>query len=255
MPRISLKDITVEFPIYGGNLSFRKAFIGQAVGGLIKKKQGQRIPVVTALDSISLEINDGDRVALIGHNGAGKSTLLRTLAGIYSPVAGEIQVLGRISPLFDMSLGMRPELTGLENIYSIGMFLGMTKKEVTSRIDEVINFASLGEFSTLPVKTYSTGMQWRLAFSIATSIETDILLLDEGIGAVDSSFTVKAERRINDLVSRSSAVVIASHSESLIRSLCNKAVLLQHGKLTGYGALDEMLELYNSRSDRAPLPA
>lgn len=245
MSRISLKDVSIEFPVYGGNLSFRKTIFHQTVGGLIKNKE-QRIPVVTALDSISLDFDDGDRIGLIGHNGAGKSTLLRTLAGIYPPATGHVHVSGKVSPLFDMYLGLRAESTGYENIFSIGMFLGMTWNEIKNRTHEIVDFAELGDFAGLPVKSYSTGMQWRLAFSIATSIETDILLLDEGFGAIDKSFAAKADQRINKLIQRSAIVVVASHTESLIRRICNKVVVLQRGKVVGTGSLDEMLAMYHA---------
>lgn len=241
-----MRDVSIEFPIYGGNLSFRKAIFRQAVGGLIKNKE-QRIPIITALDSINLDINDGDRVGLIGHNGAGKSTLLRTVAGIYPPATGHVHVNGKISPLFDMYLGLRLESTGYENIFSIGMFMGMGWREIKNRMDEIIDFAELGDFAGLPVKSYSTGMQWRLAFSIATSIETDILLLDEGFGAIDMSFATKADDRISKLIRRSAVVVLASHSENLIRRICTKVVVLERGRILGVGFLDEMLEMYHAR--------
>lgn len=250
MSRISLSDVTIEFPIYGGNLSFRKAIFHQTVGGLIKNKE-QRIPIVTALDSVCLSIDDGDRVGLIGHNGAGKSTLLRTIAGIYPPSAGRVQISGRVSPLFDMYLGLRAESTGYENIFIVGLFLGMPWNEIKKRVDEIVDFAELGDFAGLPVKSYSTGMQWRLAFSIATSIAPDILLLDEGFGAVDTAFSAKADQRISALIRRSAVVAIASHSESVIRRLCNKALILHHGKAVGVGDIDEMLAMYNAGVDAA----
>ncbi|HMD54303.1 MAG TPA: ATP-binding cassette domain-containing protein, partial [Phycisphaerae bacterium] len=186
-----------------------------------------------------------DRVGLIGHNGAGKSTLLRVLAGVYAPVSGRIITEGIVSSLLNNSPGMNAEDTGYENIMTCGMYLGMTKAEILTKIPEIEEFSELGEYLALPVRTYSTGMLTRLGFGIATSIDPEILLLDEGLGAGDSRFLERVNQRINKLISRASILVIASHGVGLIKSLCNKCVLMNHGKVVRVGDTDEVIEEYH----------
>ncbi len=160
------------------------------VGGNIDSDA--KVPVINALRDITVDINHGDRVGLVGHNGAGKSTLLRLLSGIYEPTSGTSEVRGRVAPVFDLGVGMDPEISGLENIIIRGLFLGMTRKQMVARIDDIADFTELGDFLRMPLRTYSTGMRVRLALGVVTSIDPEILLLDEGIGAVDAAFLEKA---------------------------------------------------------------
>ena len=142
----------------------------------------------------------GDRVGLVGHNGAGKSTLLRLLSGIYEPTRGSATVGGRVAPVFDLGVGMDPEISGYENIIIRGLFLGQTRKQMAAKVDEIAEFTELGEYLSMPLRTYSTGMRVRLAMGVVTSIDPEILLLDEGIGAVDADFLKKAQSRLQSLV-------------------------------------------------------
>jgi len=245
VPLIELKNLCIDFPVYGANAkSFRHAIFRKRTGGTTEEQSGTVI--VRAIKDLNLKIYNGDRIGLIGHNGAGKSTLLRALAGVYEPTNGSIIVKGKISALFNPTLGMDSDDTAIENIYSIGHFLGMSKKEINSKIDDIASFTELGEFLYLPVRTYSSGMQLRLAFAIATSIDPDILLLDEGIGVGDARFAARAQKRMNALLARSNVLVIASHSDEMIRSLCNKALLMEEGCPVFFGDVDEALNIYHS---------
>ena len=246
MPSVELNNVSVSFSIYtAGSRSLKNAMIAATTGGRIGSDSKHII--VQALDQVSLRLGDGDRVALIGHNGAGKTTLLRVLAGIYEPLAGSVKVEGRVTPMFDLSLGIDPESTGYENIVLRGLYLGLSKDEIMVRRDNVAEFTELGQFLDLPVRTYSAGMQARLAFAMSTCIEPEILLLDEGIAAGDASFLEKANDRLRHFIDKAGILVLASHSHELVRRLCNKAILMEHGRLLWSGSVDEGLSVYENR--------
>lgn len=230
MPHISLRDLTVEFAIFGANArSLKNTILTQATGGRVMA--GARdIVTVRAIDRLSLEISAGDRIGLVGHNGSGKTTLLRVLAGIYKPVGGSAVIDGKVGTLLDPSAGLDAEATGIENIYLRGFILGMSKREIGARIDDIAEFSELGDFLSLPLKTYSAGMSARLAFAISTTVQNDILLIDEGIGAGDASFQEKAHRRIEGLFDRTPIVILASHADDLIRRFCNRKIEMEHGR-------------------------
>src|SRR3954453_14516748 len=198
MVRIEPREASVDFPIfYAKSRSLKKAVLG-VVGGPIASDD-HKVPVIQALHDISLTLEEGDRVALVGHNGAGKSTLLRLLSGIYEPTGGTAVVQGRVAPIFDLGVGMDPEISGYENIMIRGLFLGMSRKQMEQRVDDIADFTELGDFLGMPLRTYSTGMRVRLALGVVTSIDPEILLLDEGIGAVDAAFMERARGRLSDL--------------------------------------------------------
>jgi ABC-2 type transport system ATP-binding protein len=245
MASIALEDIGVDFALYQGSArSLKKSVLRNTVGGLIGNRDQDDRTVVRALSHVSLSVNTGDRLALIGNNGAGKSTLLRVLAGIYRPTSGKIFVQGRRVPLFDIALGADEEATGRENIMLRGLLMGLTRKEIDQRIDEIGEFSELGDFLDLPTKTYSSGMMLRLLFSIATSLGSEILLMDEWIVAGDEKFLARAHQRLRDLVSQSSILILASHTAELLRSVCNRAVLLEAGAIVATGTVDEILDRY-----------
>lgn len=230
MTSISLKNVSVSFPIYGaGSASLKKTLAASVTGGRFGKETG--VNVVEALSNINLELKSGDRLGLLGHNGAGKSTLLRALAGVYEPSAGEFVRHGSVASLIDPSLGIEPDATGIENIMLRGLVMGMSKKQVDDMTPQICEFSGLGEYVNMPVRTYSTGMMMRLAFSISTSVEADILLMDEWLSVGDAEFTEKAEQRMRDVVSKSGILVLASHSMDLIRKECNRVVRLEHGRI------------------------
>lgn len=244
MASIRLDHVSLAFPLYdASSRSLKKRVMPGLLGGRIGSGEGHA-SVVQALDDVTLHLNHGDRVGLVGHNGSGKTTLLRVLAGLYEPGAGEVHVGGEVAPLFDISLGMDPEATGYDNIYLRGLFLGMSRKEVRSRLDEIAEFTELGEFLDLPIRTYSAGMRMRLAFAVSTWIEPDILLLDEGIGAGDAAFLEKANARLAAFTDKAGIIVLASHSNLLIRRICRTAVLMERGRVVFMGETDAVLKRY-----------
>src|SRR6185437_7511396 len=200
--------------------------------------------IIEALHDISVSLRQGDRVALVGHNGAGKSTLLRLMAGIYEPTRGKARVLGKVAPVFDLAVGMDPEISGLDNILIRGLFLGMTRKQMEARVDDIAAFTELGDYLSMPLRTYSTGMRVRLALGVVTSIDPEILLLDEGIGAVDAEFLAKARIRLNELVERSGILVFASHSDEFLARLCKTAMWIDHGVIKQTGSIEDVVRAY-----------
>lgn len=248
MMRIKVDGVTLDIPIVDARRSLRSELLSNYTGGRIRggDQQSRRISV-RALDGVSLSLRDGERLGLIGHNGSGKTTLLRLLCGIYQPTLGSVWTQGRVTPLFNPMIGLDQDDTGYENIFNIGFLLGMSRADVRGKIDDIAAFCELGEFLDLPVRTYSSGMLVRLAFAVATAIDTDILLLDEAIGAGDARFATRAEQRVNAFYQRIGALVIASHSTELIRKMCNSALLLEHGNVVAYGDVSEVLELYECR--------
>lgn len=244
MASIALKNVIVDFPIYGADKSFRSALL-TATGGFIRREgtHNKRV-TVRALDNVSLTLKQGDRLGIVGHNGAGKSTLLRVCAGVYEPTQGQVFLDGKISTLFDTAPGVDLDDTGYENILNCGLFLGMTREEIARKRHEIEEFSELGDYLSLPVRTYSTGMFTRLGFTLATAMDPEILILDEGLAAGDARFMEKAQKRVDALIDRSSILIFASHSESLIRSFCNKAILIQGGTIRMVGGVEEVLETY-----------
>lgn len=244
MTTLIAQDLRVEFPVYGSQRNIRKALFEHAVGGLIRRTGRHDRVIVNALQGVSLELHEGDRVGLIGPNGAGKSTLLRALAGVYQPVSGRVLIDGRITPLFDAMPGLDPEDIGYENIITAGLLLGLKRDEIENKIREIEQFSELGEYLSLPVRTYSAGMLMRLAFSVATALEPDILLMDEGMAVADSRFAERAARRMHEFMGRSKILILASHSPELLRAACNKGALMIEGRILATGSISDILEKY-----------
>ena len=246
MASVSFKNVSLEFPIYGSakSRSIKHKLLSFGVG--CKLSGDQKTPCIKALTDLTFELKPGDRVGLVGHNGAGKSTLLRMLTGIYYPTSGYSKITGRVNALLDLFLGLDPELSGIENIKIRSKIMGVSKEYLNKLIEEVANFTELGEYLALPVRTYSTGMSKRLAFGLSTAISSGILLLDEVIGTGDESFQVKARARLEKFLNKAEIVVVSSHDSSVIKDLCNKAILLEHGKLVRFGGVEEVLEEYSS---------
>ena len=249
MASIELANVSVDFPIYNSSTrSLKKRLMVTNVGGDLDAGQGSsRVSVVHALTDVDLTLRHGDRIGLVGHNGAGKTTLLRVLAGIYEPCAGRVTVSGSVVPLFDITLGMDPESTGYENIVLRGLFLGLTRRQINDRMDDIAEFTELGDFLSVPIRTYSTGMQMRLAFAVATSIDPDILLMDEGIGAGDAAFLEKASVRLDEFTNKAAITVLASHSEKLVSKMCDTVILMDHGRVKQVGPTEQVLAVYQER--------
>jgi len=255
------RDIYVEFPIYNAymrsmrhRLGFGKIAEGLnrlktrklAVGGDIEVGHSGKT-VIKALNGISFDFREGDRVALLGHNGSGKTTLLRTLAGIYEPISGEFISHGHAVPLFDLQLGMDPDGTGMENIWLRGKMLDLTDEQIDQSIEDIASFTELGDYLFMPIRTYSQGMMLRLAFGISTAVTPDILILDEMIGAGDAAFIDRANLRLKNFIEQAGIMVIASHNPAMLRQWCNKGILLEHGKIIASGRLEETLSAYEKR--------
>jgi lipopolysaccharide transport system ATP-binding protein len=232
MALITAKHVGVEFPIFNvSSRSLKKQILNFTTGGRIYKHQSSPV-TIKALDDLNFEFKDGDRIGLFGHNGAGKSTLLRVLAQIYEPTSGSLIAKGRVLSLLDIFLGMEMESSGWVNIYLRGLLLGFTPKEIKARVDAIAEFSGLDEYLNMPIRTYSSGMLMRLAFSIVTSMHVDILLMDEWLSVGDADFIHKAEKRMKEVVDKSSILVIASHSIELLNETCNKILYLEHGKIS-----------------------
>lgn len=235
---IEVKNVDLSYPIYSVKAqSLRNAIANLAVGGKLLRN-GKDVVHVRALNKVSFSLQSGDRLGLIGHNGSGKTTLLKLLAGVYEADKGHVKINGKISSMIDIGLGLDYELTGRENIVNMGRMRGFTTKQVLQKMDSIIDFSDLGQFIDLPIKTYSAGMTTRLVFAVATSLEPDILLMDEWIGAGDAGFFQKALDRINNILEKSRVMVLASHSFGLIKETCNKVLVLESGTQKYFGPVD-----------------
>ncbi|MBR0812926.1 ABC transporter ATP-binding protein [Bradyrhizobium diazoefficiens] len=238
---IVLRDVSVTFPV----LSFRdRSLRSRFVNAVTLRRKAAVSHLITALSGVNLDIRAGDRLAIIGANGAGKTTLLRVLAGIYHPTAGSIDVLGRRLSLFDLSAGFDEEATGYENIMRRGLVIGARRAEIDARRAEIAEFTELGDRLDLPLRTYSSGMMLRLIFAVATAVEGEIVLLDEWIGVGDQQFRKKARQRLDEIVARAGILVLASHDVEMIKSTCNRAILLEQGRITAAGTTEEILGRY-----------
>lgn len=238
MSSIIAKNLTISFPVRSsGFSSLKKTVLNKAVGGrILKEESGLEI---TALKNVNLTLNNGDRVGLVGHNGAGKSTLLRTLAGVYYPTSGILNVDGNVTSLLDISMGMDTEATGLENIRMRAVMMGLPLNKIKDLEEKIVEFSELDNFINMPTRTYSTGMNMRLAFAVSTAIQPEILLLDEWLSVGDKHFKDKAEKRMTGLVNNTKILVLASHSADLIYNTCNRFFLLSNGAVLELSA-DEL---------------
>lgn len=230
MPRLCLDHVTVHLPVLGARgYSLKHKLVSSATGGRIAQEYG--ITVVQALDNVSFDLHEGDRLGVMGHNGSGKTTLLRVLSGAYPPTAGTRICEGRVATLIDPSLGIEPEATGYENIMLRGLMMRVGRAQMRRIRDDIAEFCELGDFLSMPVRTYSSGMKLRLSLAIVTSVPADILLMDEWLSVGDTSFQPKAEARMRNLVAQSGILVLACHSRPLIERECTRAITLQQGSV------------------------
>lgn len=239
MVNIEVNDIGLVYHVRQKFSLARKTPVA-ATGGTVTTKGRRRS--VTALDGVSFSLSAGDRLGLVGSNGAGKTTLLKVLYGIYQPTSGSIDIKGRVDALFNISLGFRREATGRRNITLRGLINGWTVEEINGRMDQIIEFSELGEFIDLPFKTYSQGMAARLAFSVATALEPEILLMDEWIGAGDTRFQEKARRRMDEIAEKAGIIVLASHNHGLLKKTCNKILHLEKGRVKEFLPVEDWEE-------------
>lgn len=246
MAYIRLTKANVEVPLYDSHAlrliklpSFRRAKVGSST-----VNWSGSIVSIHALKNVDLNLSEGDRICVIGHNGAGKTTLLRTIAGIYPATSGRLEISGKIFALLGTSLVFNPDATGYENINLVANLYDWPRERASEYARDIEEFTELGEYLSLPTRIYSAGMQARLAFALATLQPTDILLIDEGIAALDSDFQDKAQARIRQLIGRTKILLLASHSLELCRSLCNKALLMSKGEAVYLGQVEETFARY-----------
>jgi len=237
---IVVRDVAVKFKVYHE----RRAHLRKAVIDTIRGKSGYDI--LWALDDVSFTLHDGDILGVVGFNGAGKSTLCLLLSGIIRPDRGTVRVHGRLSTLLGLGAGFIKDLSGRDNIYLNGAFLGFSKKEIDKRMDDIIAFAELEEFIDSPIRHYSSGMIARLGFAVAASIDPEILIIDEVLGVGDEAFKTKCEHRMREMIEKAKAIVIVSHSSELVTNLCNKALWLHKGKAMAFGEAGEVVEQYRA---------
>lgn len=238
-------NVSLEFPLAVSQHEHAELHPeGPPLGGSIHVRRGRSY--VRALQDVSIDLANGDRLALIGHNGSGKSSLLRVLAGIYHPCTGTVSCSGNVSGIFNISLGFRQEASGYRNLVLKGLMAGRSRAEIDAALPEIAEFTGLGPYLDMPLQTYSQGMAMRLAFAATTALSNDILVMDEWIGAGDASFQEKIIERMNDFVHRSRILVLASHSTNLLRRIANKAIWLEQGRIRMAGGVDEIIDEYEA---------
>ena len=242
MPHIRLTDVSLQYPIFTAHTRSLKKAIFTRLGGEIDAVHNTII--VRALDNVSLDLREGDRLGVVGHNGSGKTTLLRVISRIYQPQSGNVDISGTLSCFTDLTLGMDAEANGWDNIIFRCIFMGMTFSQARKLAPSIGEFTELGEYLNMPVRTYSSGMFVRLAFAISTAVQPDIIVMDEMIGAGDARFIKKAEMRLKELLGRTKILVIASHQADIIRNFCNKALWLEHGRVKDLGTPSTVLGRY-----------
>jgi ABC-type polysaccharide/polyol phosphate transport system ATPase subunit len=248
MVRIQLEDVGLTFKVRYQYSTLKEFLTNQ----LFRRKRKPEMQV-KALQGLTLTIEQGERVGVLGHNGAGKSTLLKMLAGIYTPTQGKRVVEGRISSLFDINLGFEPDASGWDNIAFRSYLMGETPKTVKAKQDAIAEFSELGDFLNMPVRYYSAGMMVRLAFSIATAIEPEVLLVDEVLAVGDLAFQHKAKRRMRDMMARAQLMVVVSHDLISLADMCDRLIWLDHGRVQRMGPSKEIIQAYIAAS--GPLPA
>lgn len=240
---IELHNVSIDYPIqHEDGYSFKNSLIN-----FYAKAKKPKVDFFRALNSVSLNINKGEKIGIIGLNGAGKSTLLRVMSGIFLPSEGRITIHGNVSPLLDFATGFESHLTGIDNIIIRLMLLGLSKEKAIEKIPEIIEFTELGDFIYQPVRTYSSGMFIRLAFAVSTSINPEILVADEIIGAGDAQFAAKARLRLTSFLSQDSTTILSSHSMELLHEFCYRVIWLHHGEIIDDGPTESILNKYQNK--------
>ena len=240
MEVIKAEHISMRFRLSADRISSMKEYVVRLITGRLKFKE------FLALQDISFSVQKGEVLGIIGHNGAGKSTLLKVISGILKPSEGSVTVHGNIVPMLELGSGFDYDMTGRENIFLNGAILGYSKKFLESKCHEIIDFSELGEFIEEPLRNYSSGMMMRLAFSIATVVEPEILVVDEILAVGDADFQAKSKKRMMELMSGGTTVLMVSHTMSQIRELCDKVLWIEHGQMKGFGETKELCDAYGS---------
>lgn len=235
---VEVKDVSMKFNLNSEKLDSVKEYVMKMLTGKLHYNE------FWALKNVSFTLEQGDRLGILGLNGAGKSTLLKAIAGVYKPTEGKVIRHGKIAPLLELGAGFEPQYTARENVYLYGAILGYTKDFIDSKFDEIIEFAELEKFVDVPIKNYSSGMRSRLGFAICTSVKPDILILDEVLSVGDSKFKIKSEARVRGMMEDNVTVLFVSHSLEQVRRICNKAIILDHGKIIKVGEVNEVADYY-----------
>ncbi len=243
--KIDLENVSVQFKRYNmRSHGLKEAVMRWATRPSWSKAADLRNSTFWGLQNINFSLREGDRLGIIGHNGAGKSTLLKIISRVYQPTTGQISIQGRVAPLIEIGAGFSPELSGRENIFLSGTILGIKTKELNERMDSIIQFSELDGFIDTPVKYYSTGMYLRLAFTLATEVIPDILILDELYAGGDASFIQKGNQRLEKFVHSSKILILVAHQLEYIQRFCNRVIVMEHGQMLGEGKPEEMIPKY-----------
>lgn len=237
-PIIVLENISVRYRAADEKIRTFKEFAIQLIRRQVRYKE------FSALKNVSLQVNEGELVGVIGRNGAGKSTLLKVISRVLVPTEGRVRLRGRVAPLLELGGGFHPELTGMENIFLNGTLLGHSRKEIEARLDEIIEFADLGSFINSPIRTYSSGMVARLGFSISTTWKPDILIIDEILSVGDEIFKEKSSLRMEKFKNEGSGMLLVSHNLKNIEELCTRVIWLEHGEIRAEGAIQDIVRDY-----------
>ncbi len=251
MASINLENVGLTFSLQ----EHRRVALKDYVIKRLFLRSSNPVMRVPALQNINLEVHEGDRLGIIGHNGAGKSTLLKVLAGVYPPTEGRRLVNGQISSLFDLTLGFEPDASGWENMAYRGYLQGETPRTIRAKMQAIDDFSELGDFLNTPVRYYSSGMTVRLAFSIATAIDPEILLIDEVLSAGDLSFQRKAGQRMQEMINKARLIVMVSHDLGGLKKFCNRAIWMDHGRVRMTGSTDDVLAAYTVKMEGITPPA
>ncbi len=245
MAHVLLENASVELAVYNARgRALKSEILRRTVGGGLQNDRDRSVQVVKALDRVSFEARDGDRIGLVGGNGAGKTSLLRVLSRVYPPTSGRVSIQGRVSSLFDLFMGMDVDASGYDNIRMRSIMLGCDYKQAEAIIPDVEEFSQLGEFLDLPIRAYSSGMLLRLAFAVCTAVHPDILILDEIIGVGDAEFAERAEKRLHAMIEKASIMFLASHDDAAIMNLCNRTLWMKGGRLMMDGKPEDVLAAY-----------
>ena len=243
---IDVSHVDMEFILNKQKVDNLKEFVIRKIKGNIE------VAKFKALDDITFQVRKGERLAIMGLNGAGKSTLLKAIVGVYKPTAGKVTKVGVMAPLIELGAGFDPEYTGKENIYLYGAILGYSREFLDTKIQDIIDFSELGDFINVPLKNYSSGMKSRLGFSIATAVEPDILILDEVLSVGDAKFRRKSLAKVQSMFDNGVTVLFVSHSIDQVLAICDRAILLQKGKIIAEGTAEEVAVVYEEKTGRGP---
>lgn len=241
---ISIKNVSMTFNLNKEKVDNLKEYVIKLITRKLEFKK------FYALQNINIEVKKGDHLAILGLNGAGKSTLLKTIVGVYKPTEGTVEKCGVIAPLLELGAGFDPNYSGKENIYLYGAILGYDRNYIDKKYDEIVEFSELGHFIDVPIKNYSSGMKARLGFSIATAVEPDVLILDEVLSVGDTKFRKKSLAKVKSMFEDGVTVLFVSHNLEQVKSICNKAILLEKGKIIAQGNLDEVIPVYEEKTKK-----